>query len=343
MRFPPGYNYDIKPLVHVPGQTIRSRVRPTIFLEMLAELVLSVVFQALLLLTGFRNIGRSVLTYRQATTSSDLDETKPPVVIMMTGSRSIWGMIPAIFSLRQSSRPLYILKSTECQDQISESSLSIYDILSPKDRTQEPIFVVDCDGTALAAKLIKESPKSSIVLIDPSIHPLLITALHPTSIVSPADSDRGDISQLGSGGCIAHIIITPSLSTEAAMGVKRYCQLKSIPFSSISSSSFFDTQTKSNAIIEACKTVSEDQALNLPETPGEMVLPKVIPEDTPPQTPLINLMTGPTMMSTLENISSIGMCLAPPLRTRQRSKSVGTVVGYGHVNGLRRPSMVVSR
>jgi hypothetical protein len=34
------------------------------------------------------------------------------------------------------------------------------------------------------------------------------------------------------------------------------------------------------------------------------------------------------MMSSMSNLSSIGMCAAPPLRTRQRSRTMTSVVGY---------------
>ena len=351
-RFISGYNKDIRSLLsHVHND---PKERPLqLMLERLSQLVVSIVLHSLLFLVGFRSSSKtpSVLIYRSHKTSNNPNRTGSPVVLL-GDSRSEWRMIPLVVRLRRSGdHPLYILKTPTLHDLAVGPDFSLNDILSQEDRAREPILLIDRNSFTLAAKLVRGSVKASIVLVDPSIDPLLMTALDSTiaPMARAADHEQGqvDISTLGSTGHIAHVILTPSMSTQESSALKRYCELKSIPFSSLLSTSPLDTEllALSDAITDTCRRLNNERTSTPSHPQSEATQSEITtPEDTPGGIPLVTLLAGtdPASMSTLENISSIGMCIAPPLRTRQRSKSLGSVVGYGHVDGIRRPSMVVA-
>jgi hypothetical protein len=85
---------------------------------------------------------------------------------------------------------------------------------------------------------------------------------------------------------------------------------------------------------QSASSLSDDLSQSTPEEEDQAVEP---PTKKSESVPHINTATRAipasslAMVSSLSNLSSIGMCAAPPLRTRQRSRTIDAVIACAHV------------
>lgn len=199
-----------------------------------------------------------------------------------------------------------------------------------------PGFIVVADALALPmiAGWIESGTRiGGLLAINPPIHGLVEVALacprDPTYQTPGKDTAFHSLCR-----DIAQVHVVSTSKSQAHTVLRRYCSLKSIPIHSA------DQQTSfARCIVDAIAMMGSIQA------PIPTVVLETVEREQPvqPTRPRLVQQSSLAMMPSLENISSIGMCVTPPLRTRQRSRSTGTVIGYGHLAGLPLDSKVPVR
>lgn len=345
-RIPNGYNANIPSLtLHHLKVTIR---RKRTLVEVAVLRVLDITFNGLLVSAELKSCGlirqlpesRSKL---EAPRSPPSALSTTPVLVMMSSRWSLWKSLSTILRIQRSSQTVYHIPPS------TQDNRELVEFL--RGSSHQPILlVIDHVTIPLINELAIQSPiKPSIIVIDPTIHPLLMAALDSGCIpTTKTGNTRGDLSRLLASGCSVRVILTSSTTVEQQRAIKLYCDLKSVHCQSLSSA-----ESLSSAVISACadiammqapstSTISAHLKLNVESELEMKLVTNLEKSEGESMTKIIEIPTSSyAMMSSLENISSIGMCLAPPLRTRQRSKSMGTVVGYGHIAVVRPSSGVV--